>query len=107
MDNMIIILTGSTGSLGSYLLDVLHRDERVHSINCINGSIDAAKRHANSRAQRRLCSLDSRRVGFLQGDLSLPQFGLSEPHYEGLLLRTTHLMRKFLASSSKTQNFNF
>lgn len=96
-DQMTVVLTGSTGSLGSYLLDVLYRDQRVRSIICLNRSLNAAGRHADGSPKRGLCSLDPRRVEFLHGDLALPRLGLSEPHYDDLLRRTTHVLRKYHA----------
>ncbi|KAI9042659.1 non-ribosomal peptide synthetase [Aspergillus affinis] len=90
--NMVVLLTGSTGSLGSYLLDELQRDENVSHIICLNRSADAAHRHTQLGFQRGLSSVEFGRVEFLQADLSQPKFGLEDAAYSRLLQTVTHVI---------------
>jgi aryl carrier-like protein len=92
--SMAVILTGSTGSLGSYLLNALCRAENVARVICLNRSVDAAKKQAILAQQRGLDPIDEARVEFLQADLSLPEFGLQSPVYTRLLQSATHIIRK-------------
>lgn len=96
--SMTVILTGSTGSLGSYLLDALCQAANVAHIICLNRSADAAKKQAILSAQRGLKPIDESRVEFLQADLSLPGFGLKNPVYTRLLRSVTHIIRELLRS---------
>lgn len=87
-----VVLTGTTGSLGSYLLDALMRqpEEKVYKIYCLNRSGDAAGRQRRSNESRGLKSLPGNgRVEFLQSDLSRPGLGLTADKYAQLIDSTT------------------
>lgn len=88
-----VILTGSTGSLGSYLLDVLLTESKVVKIYCLNRSKDAAERQARSNSSRGLTTdWGQGRVVFLQSDMSKPHFGLQQDDYEELAQSVTHIV---------------
>lgn len=99
LGKMTVILTGSTGSLGSYLLDSLARQEHVAKIYCLNRAEDGGL------AKQKLASLDrgldiaawggDSRVEFLHVDLAEPLFGLAPHKYRELLRETTHIIRKW------------
>ncbi|KAK8051651.1 hypothetical protein PG993_003036 [Apiospora rasikravindrae] len=90
---MRVVLTGSTGSLGSYLLDTLYRNPRVASIVCLNRGADSATRQRAIAASRGLvCDWDESRVTFLQADLSAPLLGLYPAVYHRLQAVTTHVL---------------
>ncbi|CZR62914.1 related to nonribosomal peptide synthetase MxcG (component of the myxochelin iron transport regulon) [Phialocephala subalpina] len=81
-----VILTGTTGSLGSYLLaqlDALPLSQ-VSRIYCLNRSADARERQEKSNRVRGLKAL-SERVEFLQADFAQQDLGLCEKKYEELL----------------------
>ena len=63
-----IVLTGSTGFLGNYILRLLVEDPGVDKIHCI------AIRNSDKLAE----FVDSEKVVLHNGDLSLPRCGLSE-----------------------------
>ncbi|KAF7586175.1 hypothetical protein BBP40_009331, partial [Aspergillus hancockii] len=90
--NMIVLLTGSTGSLGSYLLDELQKDKNVSHIICLNRGADAAYRHTQLGFQRGLNTIELNRVEFLQADLSKLNFGLQDATYRRLLQTVTHVI---------------
>ena len=87
-----ILLTGSTGSLGSYLLDCLVTNEDVQHVYCLNRSEDAAKRQECIHRERGLTLNLRDKVTFLQSDFSAPYFGLSVHDYRSLLASTTHVL---------------
>ena len=91
---MTVILTGSTGSLGSYLLEALYHSKRVSRIICLNRSSNAAERHKYIGRQRGLSPLDPDRVKFLMADLSKPKLGIDSATYESLCSNVTHIIRK-------------
>lgn len=89
--NNTVVLTGSTGSLGSYLLHALISDPSVGSVTCLNreGS-NAARQHKINGA--RGLTTDFSRVKFLQVDLAQERFGLGRREYNDLARRTTHII---------------
>lgn len=89
---MTVLLTGSTGSLGSYILETLYRDSRVQLIVCLNRSSNAAQRHSQNGPKRGLSHLDPARVEFYKADLSQKQLDLEDHVYERLLRTVTHVI---------------
>lgn len=92
--HMTVVLSGSTGSLGSYLLQALCHNEDVTHIICLNRSSNAAERHQQNESERGLSPIDPSRVEFLQADLSRPQLGLDRMEYEKLRSTVTHIIRE-------------
>ncbi|KAJ5939197.1 hypothetical protein N7466_002331 [Penicillium verhagenii] len=82
-----VILTGSTGSLGSYLLSELLHDLSVTKIYCLNRSADAATRQLSSLQEKGLAFFKQfpRRVEFLQAQFGTERLGLEDSKYEELL----------------------
>ncbi|KAI9659579.1 MAG: putative NRPS-like protein biosynthetic cluster [Bathelium mastoideum] len=79
-----VLLTGSTGSLGTYLLNTLIGDGRIEKIYCLNRSSDAQARQEASFSKLGMPLLDQSKVTFLQWHPSEEQFGLSVLDYEML-----------------------
>lgn len=89
-----VLLTGSTGSLGSYLLDSLlaRPAANVKRVICLNRGSDSRERQVKSFESRRLAPLpqdQKDRVIFLQADLSNEKLGLSQEDYDFLVRETT------------------
>ncbi|KAJ5527212.1 Male sterility NAD-binding [Penicillium frequentans] len=82
-----VILTGSTGSLGAYLLSELLRDLSVTKIYCLNRSADAAARQLSSLQEKGLAYFKQfpRRVEFLQAQFGAERLGLEDSKYDELL----------------------
>lgn len=93
--NITVLLTGSTGSLGSYILDALYRDKNVARVICLNRSSSAEERHLQNSVQRGLTSISGARVNFIKADLSLPRMGIEDIQYSQLLNIVTHIIRKY------------
>lgn len=74
-----VVLTGSTGALGSYLLEEFFKSELVSKIYCLNRSGDSKKRQEFSSASRGLTSQWSpERVTFLTSSYSKDDLGLDQ-----------------------------
>ena len=94
-ERMTVLLTGSTGSLGSYVLDPLYIHPNVSKIVCLNRSPDAAEKHKQMSQNRGLSLLSLDRVQFLKADLAEDRLGLEASTYNHLLETVTHVIRKF------------
>lgn len=94
-EGQTVLLTGSTGSLGSYLLDALLARPDTKRVICLNRGSDSRERQAKSLEARTLPPLpqDSKdkkgRVVFLQANLSSATLGLSPDDYALVARETT------------------
>lgn len=92
---LTIILTGTTGSLGSYLLECLANapTHQVGKIYCLNRSSDSEKKTTSASQSRGLHGTwDKSRVEFLTTNLSQPSLGLTEEKHTELLNCTTTII---------------
>ncbi|KAK4693808.1 hypothetical protein P7C71_g3655, partial [Lecanoromycetidae sp. Uapishka_2] len=83
-ETLTVLLTGSTGSLGSYLLDSLLANPKVEKIYCLNRSESARARQTSANTARGL-STDWDKVTFICADLAKPFFALDEGVYSEML----------------------
>ena len=101
VDPVIVILTGSTGSLGPYLLDTLMRQDKVLKIYCLNRTADGSKWQTVINEARGLTADWSRKqVRFLQADLSKRDFNLERSIYEVMISEVNLILRSSYPSSS-------
>lgn len=68
---LVVLLTGSTGSLGSYILDSLMRNSDVSRVYCLNRGHESLKRQERSQLSKGLGHLNSK-VKCLDANLSQP-----------------------------------
>ena len=80
-ERLAVVLTGSTGTLGTNILRTLLADPTVAKIYCLNRSPDALQRHSSSGIP---LDLSVPRVEFLQASFGDPQFGLSSSKFSEL-----------------------
>ncbi|KAK2045229.1 thioester reductase domain-containing protein [Colletotrichum somersetense] len=79
-----VLVTGTTGGLGSYLLDFMESNPAVAKIVCLNRGEDSAARQAKMSADRGLATSWTK-AEFLSADLSKSDLGLGPAVYERLL----------------------
>ncbi|RAL10259.1 putative NRPS-like enzyme [Aspergillus homomorphus CBS 101889] len=82
-----VILTGSTGSLGTYLLHRLLTNQSIAKVYCFNRSDSAASRQHESFTSKGLDAAlltDPNRVEFLTVSFGAPHFGLADTVYTTL-----------------------
>lgn len=91
-DGLVVLLTGGTGSLGSYILDSLIRNIRIKQIYCLNRGPDSLKRQQEAQASRGLQKPNSPQVICLEGDVTRPYFGLRREEYGALLGSVTDII---------------
>lgn len=92
-DQMRIILTGSTGYIGSNIFNSLLANPKVCKIYCLNRSVNAEERQRAGQAAKSLCTEWSRnRVKFLTCTLPNENFGLQDQHYDDMLQSVTHIV---------------
>jgi thioester reductase-like protein len=89
----VVVLTGSTGAIGSHILQELLSNENIAHIYCLNRSLDSKSIQINRNRQRRLpCEFPSDRVTFLTVDLTKPSFGLETETHQKLADTTTQII---------------
>ncbi|KAI1206023.1 acetyl-CoA synthetase-like protein [Annulohypoxylon truncatum] len=85
-EGQTVLLTGSTGMLGSYMLDFMVKNPSVKKIVCLNRSEDGgAKRQAQAAKDRGLSADFASKTEFFHVDMSRPDFGLPQDTYDRLL----------------------
>lgn len=82
--NLCVAITGTTGSLGSYVLETLLQDGNVHKIYCLNRSADAQKRQEEGFKLRGKSYDLSTKAAFLTVSFGDDRFGLSEADFQQL-----------------------
>lgn len=87
----VVLLTGSTGSLGSYLLDGLLQRDSLDKVICLNRAGSTVLKQTEINRSRSL-STDFSRVVFTEVDLSKEHLGLSQDQYVGLAREATHII---------------
>ena len=91
--NQTVVLTGSTGMLGSYLLDFMGRDPRISKIVCLNRADGGRAQEIKTFADRGLdSSCLETKVEFYSADLSQARLGLSDDVYSRLLADTDRII---------------
>jgi thioester reductase-like protein/aryl carrier-like protein len=89
----VVLLTGSTGSVGSFVLKELLARSEVSHIYCLNRGQDSGSLQATRNRQRGITSeLPSNRVTFLTVDLTKESFGLDPKTYGTLAEQTTQII---------------
>lgn len=106
MRRQAAVLTGSTGSLGSCVLDRLLRIADVNRVFCLSRAGSDESRQAPLHEARGLAT-DFSRVTFLEADLSKSQLGLSEESYRDLILTATPRHTQCLTGRFQSQPFVF
>ena len=97
-DGSTVILPVNTGSLSSYLLESLIRQQNVDKVYCLNRVVDGAKKQTEVGDSRGLrMTWPTHKVQFLQLDLSKSNSGLRQEKYSELVQQTTHIIRESLA----------
>ena len=89
-DNNVVVLTGSTGALGSHLLDTLLLASPITHIYCLNRATDSlALQKTRNRSYGLNMQLDANRVTFLTADLSQEHLGLRQEIFHKLISTAT------------------
>jgi len=93
--DMYVVLSGSTGSLGSHLLHRLIATPGVIKIYCLNRAKDGYAKQKTSSSQRGLRDQwDPDKVKFIHIDVSQPRFGLDVDTYKLISDDATLFIRK-------------
>ncbi|KAF7349949.1 Acetyl-CoA synthetase-like protein [Mycena venus] len=104
---MVVLVTGTTGALGCYLLARLLQDPRIDRVYAFNR---ATRKAVDLHTRQKLTLIDrgldpgilgSEKLSLLEGDLTEPNLGVSEETYEELHKRVTHIIH-----SAWPVNFN-
>lgn len=75
-EGQTILITGSTGALGSYLLDLMISSSKIEKIICLNRAEDGGRQQQGQACTERGLTCNFSKCEFLCADLSLPDLGL-------------------------------
>ena len=90
----IVLLSGSTGSLGSYLLDAMLADDGIQRIYCLNRAVDGETKQTTVSSTQGLSVDWKDKVRFVRADFSQANFGLNAQLYQELENEVTVIIRK-------------
>ena len=90
---LTVILTGSTGSLGSYLFSCLLANTQVTKVICLNRGLDSEAKQKSSNRSRGLITEWGDSVHFLTTDLSKSHLGLGADDYSVLIQEASAIIR--------------
>jgi hypothetical protein len=91
-DGQVVVLTGTTGGLGSTLLAALYASQGVRKVFALNrrstkgDSLRERQRHGLLDRGLDDSLVDSEKVVLLEGDMTLPDFGLEQKVFEEVRL---------------------
>ncbi|KAL4936564.1 hypothetical protein BDV06DRAFT_233299 [Aspergillus oleicola] len=89
----VVVLTGSTGTVGSFILDQLLANDEVSHVYCLNRTQNSESLQTTRNQQRGLShKFPPDRITFLTVDLTKDCFGLDTTTYTTLLERTTQII---------------
>lgn len=92
----VVAVTGTTGSMGSYLLATLLARSDVAKVICLNRAPDAREKQALALKSRGLSGLESAieqgRVAFMNINVASPKLGLADEDYDTLVHETTSIV---------------
>lgn len=92
-----IVLTGSSGSLGSYILSTLLARGDVKTVYCLNRALGGQASQITSFKAKGLPELQTGRVRFLQANLAEPNLGLKADEYASLTAESTMIIHNAYA----------
>ena len=96
--NSVVLITGTTGGLGSYLLSSLLQDDRVEKVYAFNrpstSSAFVLERQQSAFQDRELdvTVLSSKKLVFIEGDATKASLGLAPEMYESLKQSVTAII---------------
>ncbi|OQE38082.1 hypothetical protein PENCOP_c009G05932 [Penicillium coprophilum] len=100
--SQVVVLTGSTGTLGTYILSTLLNDPSVSHIHCLNRKKDSATiQQQKSNLYHLHSTLNPSKVTFWHADLTRPDLGLPTESLQTLQETATVIIH-----NAWTVNFN-
>jgi len=91
-EGQTVLVTGTTGSLGAYMLDLLVSNPRVKKIIALNRGDDGGQSRQPAYNSTRGLTVDFSKVEFLGVDLSLPTWALDQAKYDELLVNADRII---------------
>lgn len=94
----VVVLTGSTGSLGAHILGLLLTRSEVRNVYCLVRGKDPQERVLEALRRRGLDVPDTARLVALTSDLSRRDLGLSTSVFRRLQRETTSIIHRYVLS---------
>lgn len=87
-----VLLTGSSGNLGTYILNSLIQSSNIDRIWCLNRSSEMANLQPNLLLEHGLSADIPSHISFHRSDISSHDLGLSEETYSEICQQATHIL---------------
>lgn len=92
-EGLTVLLTGSTGSLGSYILDILLADPMISRVYCLNRDPDSETRQTYLNTVKGLRT-NFEKARFITVNLAKPLFDLDKDVYQAMLRSVNQIIRE-------------
>ncbi|CAG7918759.1 unnamed protein product [Penicillium olsonii] len=101
--NLCILVTGASGSLGSHIVAHLSQLPQVKTVICLNrkGRVDPRKRQVEAMESRGIEGADIANIEVIETDTADAKLGLSQNHYNQLKSTITHIVHNAWPMSGK------
>ena len=96
LEGHVIVLTGSTGSLGAHLLALLLTQPEVRKVYCLVRGENPQERVLGALRKRNLSIPDTTRLVTLTSDISRSGLGLSPEIFKKLQSETTGIIHRYV-----------
>jgi len=88
----VVMLTGSTGALGSYILDSLLKSPKVKKIYCLDRAASAERQAEINKSRGLSTNFDSSKVEFFKADFTAVSPGLDETIFDQIFTTVTKVI---------------
>ena len=102
-DNLYVLVTGATGSLGSHIVAHLSQLPPVKTIICLNrkSTWDPDMRQAHALKSRGISTAGIRKMKVIETDSTKPMLGLEKEQYDDIAAKVTHIIHNAWPMSGK------
>ena len=102
-NNLCILVTGATGSLGSHMVDHLSNLPQVKTIICLNrtSTMDPRERQVQALESRGIGTANVSKFEVVETDPTKPMLGLVKNQYDNIASKITHIVHNAWPMSGK------
>ena len=102
-DNLCVLVTGATGSLGSHIVEHLSQLPQVKTVVCLNrrSTADPYMRQIQALESRGISTAGVPKMEVIEADSTKPMLGLEKEQYDNIAAKVTHIIHNAWPMSGK------